>query len=194
MNKMDSIVEGLIGQLTSGDNLSLMSNKVGADNKAVKSALEVGLPLLLGSMNNKASKPEGAKAIFDSLSNMGKGYPTENLADYLNAPESQHGSDLLSSLLGNNLQPIQQSIAKSTGLPPAVVGQILAIALPMLMGSLGKNFGKQYVGPGDLSRMLKDQSGMALSASPEAAGVLKELLAPEQSSGLLGFLKRFMKF
>jgi hypothetical protein len=60
---MDSIVEDLMKQLVSGDNLSLMSNKVGADDKSTKSALEMGLPLLLGAMNNNASKPEGAKAI-----------------------------------------------------------------------------------------------------------------------------------
>lgn len=190
---MDSIVEGLIGELTSGDSLSLMSNKLGADDRAVKSALEMGLPLLLGSMNNKASKHEGAKAIFDSLSKMGRDYPTDNLAEYLNAPESLHGSDMLSSFLGNNLQPIQQSISKSTGLPPAVVGQILAIVFPILMGSLSKNLVKQDMGPGDLSKMLNEQSKMAISASPEAAGALKELFGPEQSSGVLGFLKRVIK-
>ena len=50
---MDSIVEGLMKQLTSGDNLSLISKNVGADDKSVKSALKMGLPLLLGAMNNK---------------------------------------------------------------------------------------------------------------------------------------------
>jgi hypothetical protein len=45
-------------QLTSGDNLSVIGKKVGADDKSVKSTLEMGLPLLLGAMNNKASKPE----------------------------------------------------------------------------------------------------------------------------------------
>ena len=42
---MDSIVEGLMKELASGDNLSLMSKNVGADDKSVKSALEMGLPL-----------------------------------------------------------------------------------------------------------------------------------------------------
>jgi len=44
---MDSIVEGLMKQMISGDNLSVMSKNVGADEKSTKSALEMGLPLLM---------------------------------------------------------------------------------------------------------------------------------------------------
>jgi len=47
---MDSLVEGLMKQLMSGDNLSLISKKVGTDDKSAKSVLEMGLPLLLGAM------------------------------------------------------------------------------------------------------------------------------------------------
>lgn len=54
---MSSIIDGLMKQLTSGNNLSLMSEKAGADEESVKSTLEMGLPLLLGSMNKSASKP-----------------------------------------------------------------------------------------------------------------------------------------
>ena len=67
---MDSLVEGLMKQMISGDNLSLLSNKVGADEKSTKSALEMGLPLLLGAMSNKASKSDGSNAIMSSLSNI----------------------------------------------------------------------------------------------------------------------------
>jgi hypothetical protein len=59
---MSSIVEGLMKQLTSGDTLSLIGKKAGADDKSVKSTLEMGFPLLLGAMNSSASKPEGMNA------------------------------------------------------------------------------------------------------------------------------------
>ncbi|MDD1741502.1 MAG: DUF937 domain-containing protein, partial [Methanothrix sp.] len=68
---MDSIVEGLMKQMMSGDNLSRLSNTVGADEKSTKSALEMGLPLLLGAMSNKAPKSEGSNAIISSLSQLG---------------------------------------------------------------------------------------------------------------------------
>ena len=93
---MESVVEGLMKQLMSGDSLALMSNKVGADYKSVKSTLEMGLPLLLGAMNNNASKPEGAKAIMNSLAQMGNANPMDNMSSYLGASDSSQGSSMLS--------------------------------------------------------------------------------------------------
>ncbi|HOT06957.1 MAG TPA: DUF937 domain-containing protein [Methanotrichaceae archaeon] len=136
---MYSIVEGLMTQIMTGDNLSVMSGKVGADDKSVKSALDLALPLLLGAVSSKAAKPEGASAIMSSISGMGADNPVDSISGYLNSPEKLQGPDLLSSILGSQLQPIQQSISKSTGLPPAIVGQILGILLPLVIGSLSKS-------------------------------------------------------
>ena len=44
---MNSVVEGLMKQMMSEENLSLLSNKAGTDEKSAKSALEIGLPMLL---------------------------------------------------------------------------------------------------------------------------------------------------
>jgi len=181
-------------QLTSGDNLSLISKNVGADDKSVKSALEMGLPLLLGAMNNNASKPAGAKAIMSSLGQMGNKNPIDDMANYLNMADSSQGTDMLNSILGSSLQPIQQSISKKTGLPPSVVGQLLAMVLPLVLGSLSKTSGKPSMGSDYLSKLLGEQSKMALSASPDAARLMKDLFTSQQSSGgLMGLIRKFMK-
>jgi hypothetical protein len=50
------------------------------------------------------------------------------------------------------------------------------------------------MGSGDLSKLLGEQSKMAMFTSPDTAGVMKELLASQQSSGgLTGLIKKFMK-
>jgi hypothetical protein len=191
---MDSMVEGLMKQLMSGDNLSLMSNKVGADEKSTKSALEMGLPLLLGAMSNKASKPEGANAIMSSLAQVGSNNPMDSMASYIGGAGPSNGTDMLSSILGNSLQPIQQAISKSTGLPQGVVSQLLSMALPLVLGSLSKSSPKQNMGSNDLSKLLGEQSKMAMSASPDAAGIMKELLASQEGSGgLMGLIKKLTK-
>lgn len=191
---MDSMVEGLMKQLMSGDNLSLMSNKVGADEKSTKSALEMGLPLLLGAMSNKASKPEGANEIMSILAQVGSNNPMDSMASYIGGSGSSQGTDMLSSILGSSLQPIQQTISKSTGLPSDVVGQLLSMALPLVLGSMIKSSPKQNMGSDDLSKLLGEQSKMAMSASPEAAGAMKELLATQKSGGgLMGMIKKVIK-
>lgn len=50
------------------------------------------------------------------------------------------------------------------------------------------------MGSNDLSKLLGEQSKMAISASPDAAGVMKELLASQESSGgLMGSIKKLIK-
>lgn len=187
---MSSIVEGLMKQSTSGDTLSLIGKRAGADDQSVKSTLGMGLPLSLGAMKNSASKPEGMSAIMEGLSQAGNTDPMKNITGSLGASGSVPGSGMLDPILGSNMQPIQQAISKSTGLPTGVVGKILAMALPLLMGLLRRNLGKDMV-PGDLSKLLGEQSKMALSASPDAAGAMKDLFPSEKSSGgLLEPIKR----
>jgi len=142
-------------------------------------------------MNNSASKPEGMNAIMKGLSQTGNTDPMKSITGFLGSSDSVPGSDILGSVLGGNAQPIQQAISKKSGLSTGVVGKILAMALPLLMSSLGKRMGKNMV-PGDLSKLLGEQSEVALSASPDAAGAMQDLFASEKSSG--GILERIKKF
>lgn len=191
---MDSIVEGLMKQMMSGDNLSVMSNNVGADERSTKSALEMGLPLLLGALSAKASKPEGANAIMSSLAQVDSNNPLDSMASYFGGSGSSQGTDMLNSILGSSLQPIQQAISRKTGLPAGVVGQLLSMALPLVLGSLTKSTSGQSMGTNDLSKLLGDQSKMAMSSSPDAAGVMKELLASQEGgTGMMGLIKKLFK-
>jgi len=92
---MNSVVEGLMSQMMSKENLSLLSNKAGTDENSAKSVLEIGLPMLLAAMSNKASKSEGS-AIISSLSQLGGNNPADDMASYLGGSGSQ-GTDILSS-------------------------------------------------------------------------------------------------
>ena len=188
---MNSVVEGLMSQMMSKENLSLLSNKAGTDEKSAKSALEIGLPMLLAAMSNKASKSEDS-AIISSLSQLGGNNPADDMASYLGGSGSQ-GTDILSSILGSSMQPIQQAISKKTGLPASVVGQLLSMALPLLLGSLANSSTKQNIAADDLSKLLGDQSKMALSSSPEAAALMGELFPSQERGGLMGMIKKLFK-
>ena len=187
---MSLMIEGLMKNLTSGDNLSLIGKKVGADDKSVKSTLEMGLPLLLGALNTKASKPEGMSAIMNSVSQASSSNPLENIVGLLGGSGSAQGSDMLSSLLGSNVAPIQQALSGKTGLSSGITGKILTMAMPLLMNVLSKKMGSS-MGTEGLSTLLGEESKMALSASPAAAGLIKDLSASEKSTG--GLWERIKK-
>ena len=191
---MDSVVNMAMEQLMSGDNLSLISSKVGADDQSTKSALQLGLPLLLGAMSNKASSKDGANAILSGLAEVAKGGQDQSPAKYLGGSSSSFGSDMLNTILGSSMMPIQQAIAKKTGLPPAVVGQLLTMAMPLVLGYLTKSSSEKEMKPDDLSKMLEEQSNMALTSSPEAEAMMKEILsAQDGGSGIMGMIKKLLK-
>jgi len=191
---MDSVVNMAMEQLMAGDNLSILSSKVGADEQSTKSALEMGLPLLLGAMSSKASSNDGTNAILSGLADSAKGNSMQDMAKYFGSSSSSFGPGMLNSILGSSMIPIQQSIAKKTGLPQEVVGQLLTMALPLVLGYLTKGSSEKEMKPDDLSKLLDEQSKMALTSSPEAEAMMKDILSAQDSgSGFMGMIKKLFK-
>ncbi len=187
------IVADLMKQVATGDNLSMISKSVGGEGKAVQSALGMGLPMIMGSMANTASKPGGADTLTKMLAQAGGSNPLDNMSGFLGNPAAAGGSGMVSTLFGSQMGTIQNAIAQKTGLPPAAVGKVLEIAAPMVMGYVCKMFVQQKMDTKSLTGLLGDQSKVALQASPDAAAMAKELTgAPETSGGIGGILKKVL--
>lgn len=185
------IVADLMKQVGTGDNLSLISKSVGGDEKGVQSALGMGLPLIMGSLSNTASKPGGADMITSMMGQMGGSNPTDNLGSFLGSPAASGGSGMVNSLLGSQLAPVQNAISQKTGLPPAIVGKVLAIATPILLGYVGKMFAGKKMDQQGLTTLLGEQSKMAIQSSPDAANMAKQVLGSQpEAAGASGMLKK----
>ena len=183
------IVADLMKQVATGDNLSMISKSVGGDGKAVQSALGMGLPLIMGSMANTASKPGGAETLTKMLGQAGTSNPLDNLGGLLGNPAAAGGSAMISTLFGSQISGVQTAISQKTGLPPAIVGKVMGIAVPIVVGYVGKMFVSQKMDTKSLTTLLGDQSKLAMQASPDAAAMAKELLgATDEKSG--GILKK----
>lgn len=186
------IVADLMKQVSTGENLSVISKSVGGDEKGVQSALGMGLPMIMGSMANTASQPGGADMISGLLGQMGGANPMDNMGSFLGSPAAAGGSGMASSLLGSQLGPVQNAIAQKTGLPPAVVGKVLAIAVPMVLGAIGKKFSGQTMDQQGLTSLLGEQSNMAMQSSPDAASMAQQVLgAQKETAGATGIFKKF---
>jgi hypothetical protein len=69
----------------------------------------------------------------------------------------------------------------------------MAIAVPVIMGHVGKMFVQQKMDTQSLTSLLEDQSKMALQASPEEAGMAKQLMAAQEGGGgISGILKKVL--
>lgn len=187
---MDSIVENVLKEVASGENLSTISKAVGGDEKQVQSALEMGLPMIMSALGSKSKDAGGTEMITTMMGQVGDN-PMGSLSSLLGGSGAAGGSGMASSLLGSQMGTIQNAIAKKTGLPPEMVGKILEIAVPMIIGSISKTATGQKLDKAGLSSLLGDQSKMAMAASPEAADLAKQLLS--SSGDVAGAAGKFKK-
>ena len=63
---MSSLLELLAGQL-GGENLSMISKEIGADENTTKSAMGTALPLLLGALSRNGENEQGAQGILNAI-------------------------------------------------------------------------------------------------------------------------------
>lgn len=121
--------------------------------------------------------------------------PLDNLGGFLSNPAAAGGSAMVSTLFGTQMGAIQTAIAQKTGLPPEIVSKLMAVAVPIVMGYVGKMFVGQKMDAAGLTSLLGDQSRMAMAASPDAAALATQFLgaaAPAGSGGIGGFLKKLV--
>jgi hypothetical protein len=129
--------------------------------------------------------------ITSMMGQMGGSNPMDNLGSFVGSPAAAGGSGMVSSLLGSQLAPVQNAISQKTGLPPAIVGKVLAIATPILLGYVGKMFAGKKMDQHGLTTLLGEQSKMAMQSSPDAANMAKQVLGSQpEAAGASGMLKK----
>ena len=188
------IVADLMKQAGTGDNLAMISKAVGGDGNAVQSALGMGLPMIMGSMATTAEKPGGADVLTGMMAQAGSSSPLDNMSGFLGGSAASGGSSMVSTLFGSQLAPVQDAIARKTGLPPAVVGKVLAVAVPMVLAYVGKMTGGQKTDAAGLTNLLGEQSAMALAGSPDAAALAQQVMGGREGSsgGISGMFKKVL--
>jgi hypothetical protein len=171
------VVGDLMRVAVSGNNPIALGKAVGVDKDKAQTLIRVSLPLVLGSMATTAAKPGGTEMVAKMLTQAGASNPIDNLGGFLSNPAAAGGSTMVSSLFGTQTETLQNVIAQKSGVPPAVISKVMAIAAPMVAGYVGKMFIEQKMNPAGLASLLGIQSKMAMQASPEAASLFKELMA-----------------
>jgi L-lactate permease len=148
--------------------------------------------MIVGSMATTASKPGGAEILTKMPAQAGGSYPPDTMSGFPGNPAAAGGSGMVNTLFGSRMGAIQNTISHKTGLPAAAVGKVLAIAAPMVTGSVGKMVVQQKMDAAGLTSLPKDQSMMALRSSPDAAAMVQQLAgtSPESTRGVAGILKK----
>jgi hypothetical protein len=195
MDESTSILDQLEAQL-GPDTIHKLSAQLGSDSAATSSAISMALPILLAGLSKNASNADGAAAL-DSALDAHDGGILGNIAAI--AGSSAIGAAILPHILGSRRAPVEQGVARATGMNAETVGRLLTLLAPLVMGVLGRMKRQEGVGPQQLPEVLGRANLDIARQSPEAGdlsrifdkdgdGHIADDLARIGSSVLGGFL------
>jgi hypothetical protein len=138
-------MEGILDLLNSDLGKTIVNGVSGSthtDQSKTSSVLTMALPVLMKAMERNAATPNGAEGLMGALNKKHDGSILDNLGDLFGGGVDDDiktdGSKILSHVLGNRQQGVQQVIGQKAGLDAGSVANILEVAAPILMGVLGK--------------------------------------------------------
>jgi len=159
MNLLD-----LLKQIFGGNFAALASNVLGASESNTKSAVTSMIPALLGSLVQKGSTPQGASSLLNMINSPQVdsgivGNMSQLLGGRGNANQLVNtGSSLINSLLGSNAGPLSNTLSSMSGLSGSSTSNLLALAVPFLLGGLKKLVGEHDLNASGLMSLLGDQA------------------------------------
>ena len=174
---MSSIFDTVMQQM-GGENLSRISQQIGADESSTKTAVEAALPLLLGGLARNSAKPEGAASLGNAL-NEHRGGLLENLGALLGNPEAGPGAGILGHIFGNRRSNVEEGVGKATGLDKQQIGKLLMMLAPIVMAALARKASPRADAPqadGSLPNILEQETREAAQKAPSGLGGLISML------------------
>lgn len=176
---MSTIFETVMQQV-GGENLSRISQQIGADEGSTATAVQAALPMLLGGLARNSAKPEGAASLANAL-NDHRGGLLENLGGLIGNPESGPGAGILGHIFGERRTNVEAGVGKATGLDQQKIGKLLTILAPIVMAALARKAAPRAdaaEASGSLPNILEQESREAAQKAPGGLG------------GLIGMLDR----
>ncbi|MBT8244009.1 MAG: DUF937 domain-containing protein [Winogradskyella sp.] len=159
--------------------ISGVSGTTNTDQNKTSSVLTMALPVLMKAMERNAATPEGAQGLMGALESKHDGSILDNLSGLFGGGFDDEiktdGSKILSHVLGQKQQGVQQVIGQKAGVDSGSVGEILKVAAPILMGVLGKQKRQNNVNSqNDLGSMLGGMLGG--SSTKQEQSFLEQIL------------------
>jgi hypothetical protein len=129
----------LLSSVLNENTVAQIGEQLGVDQNQAGNAIQLALPALLGALNKNAQSQDGAQGILNAISKDHDGGILDMLPQFLGNASQGPGAAILGHILGAKQPQMEQQIGQHSGLNPAMVGKLLTILAPILMGALGKS-------------------------------------------------------
>ncbi len=180
-------IEGLLGQVMSGDNLGAISQTIGADESTTSSAIQAALPMLIGAMARNASSEEGASSLAGALDRDHDGSVLNDIAGFVmgGGAQQSNGSGILGHIFGGNQPAVEQGISQASGVDMSTIAKLLPLLAPIVMGYLGRQKQQQGMDAGALAGALGQQQRQMEEQQSPLMGMLSSVLDSNRDGSMM---------
>ena len=150
---------GLLRETLGTEQVSAISQKIGADEDTTRKAIGVALPALISGLGRTAASPQAASVFTKILDQDNDGSILDDIVGILGGskPEPKPQPGLLPEIFGGRQERVEKSVSKTSGLDMASVQKLIAILGPILMGVLLKKKKADNLDNDGLSGLLRKE-------------------------------------
>ena len=170
MSLMDQLTDVVVGQMS-----QQAAQKTGLNEGLAAQLMPMAMAALMGGLKKNASQPQGADALANALDRH-DGSLLNNL-NQLGADNTlADGQKILGHILGGKREQTERALARSAGVDQGQVGQLLAMAAPMVLASLGRAKREQGLDASALAGLVTEESVRVQKSAPSELGGLMQFL------------------
>ncbi len=116
-----------------------VAKKLGVKSSVARTAIIVGLPLLIAALRKNANKPEGANGILGAVNTKHDGGILDNLSNlFSGGHDHEDGNKILGHIFGGKKSDINQAVSQKSGLDSNQTEGLMSLLAPVVMGMVGK--------------------------------------------------------
>lgn len=159
----------------SGEFANQAANSLDESGSGISAALTALIPTgLAGILSKATSGNEGAGLVFNKATDASKYLQSSpNLSDLHN---DEKGSDIPSIIFGTNQTNVSSAVSKFAGIKSSSAASLMTLALPAIMGFLGKHAEQNNLSASGLSGFLSSQKDQIMQAMPTGLSSLAAML------------------
>ncbi|AMR27924.1 hypothetical protein A0257_13050 [Hymenobacter psoromatis] len=180
----------LVQNYFTSDTVRQTSAALGESESSVGTALRSVVPLALGGLLAHAQQPGGAANLLGMAQQAHSSGLLGNLSGLLgglgNTPATtptadggllSRGGDLLRSVMGSGYTPAVAAVGQQAGVGSSTVSSLLSMAVPVVLGLLGRHASQNNLDANGLGSYLGEQRGSITSALGNLPGGLSPMLS-----------------
>ncbi len=140
-----------------------VAEQFGLNEKQASTAVNTAIPAILSGMSKNVQTPEGAESLNKALETKHDGSLLDNLGGLLGGGNMdalmKDGGGILGHIFGNQVDDVQNGLAKKAGISSDKMGSIIKMLAPIVMAYLGKEKSSKNLSGGALGGLLEGVLG-----------------------------------